>query len=74
MEWVLTDAFKVSLVRAVRTGLQAGFGVIVAAQSGWLDMSVMEGAVVAAGAAFFSALQNVLEEAPFKFMSNIPKG
>jgi len=74
MEWVLSDAFKVSLVRAVRTGLQAGLGVIVAAQSGWLDMSVMEGAVVAAGAAFFSALQNVLEEAPFKFMSNIPKG
>ena len=74
MEWVLSDAFKVSLVRAVRTGLQAGLGVIVAAQSGWLDMSVMEGAVVAAGAAFFSALQNVIEEAPFKFMSNFPKG
>ena len=74
MNWELTDAFKVSLIRAVRTGLQAGLGVILAAQSGWLDMSVVEGAVVAGGAAFFSAFQNVLEEAPFKFMSNMPKG
>tara|TARA_S200002703_G_scaffold8317_1_gene8402 strand:- start:398 stop:619 length:222 start_codon:yes stop_codon:yes gene_type:complete len=70
----MNDAFKVSLIRAVRTGLQAGLGVIIAAQSGWLEMSVLEGAVVAAGAAFFSALQNVMEEAPFKFMSNVPKG
>jgi len=30
--------------------------------------------LVAAGAAFFSALQNVVEESPFKFMSNFPKG
>tara|TARA_B100001939_G_scaffold127732_1_gene110639 strand:- start:160 stop:384 length:225 start_codon:yes stop_codon:yes gene_type:complete len=74
MKWEMNDAFKVSLIRAVRTGLQAGLGVIIAAQSGWLDMSVLEGAVVAAGAAFFSALQNVMEEAPFKFMSNVPKG
>ncbi len=74
MNWELTDAFKVSLIRAVRTGLQAGFGVIVAAQTGWLDMGILEGAVVAAGAAFFSALQNVIEESPFKFMSNFPKG
>ena len=74
MNWELTDTFKVSIVRAVRTGLQAGLGVVLAAQSGGLDMSVLAGAVVAAGAAFFSALQNVLEESPFKFMSNIPKG
>ena len=71
---VLSDAFKVSLIRAARTGLQAGIGVIVASQSGWLEMSILEGALIAAGAAFFSALQNALEEAPFKFMSNVPKG
>ena len=35
---------------------------------------VMTGALVAAGAAFFSALQNAIEEAPFDFMSNVPKG
>ena len=74
MNWELTDAFKVSLIRALRTGVQAGVGVIVAAQSGWLEMSILEGALVAAGAAFFSALQNVVEESPFKFMSNFPKG
>ena len=51
MNWELTDAFKVSLIRALRTGMQAGVGVIVAAQSGWLEMSVLEGALVAAGAA-----------------------
>ena len=71
---VISDAFKVSLIRAVRTGLQAGIGVIVASQSGWLEMSILEGALIAAGAAFFSALQNAMEEAPFKFMSNVPKG
>ena len=71
---VLSDAFKVSLIRAARTGLQAGIGVIVASQSGWLGMSILEGALIAAGAAFFSALQNAMEEAPFKFMSNVPKG
>jgi hypothetical protein len=53
---------------------QAGIGVIVASQSGWLEMSILEGALIAAGAAFFSALQNAMEEAPFKFMSNVPKG
>ena len=71
---VLSDAFKVSLIRAARTGLQAGIGVIVASQSGGLEMSILEGALIAAGAAFFSALQNAMEEAPFKFMSNVPKG
>ena len=71
---VLSDAFKVSLIRAARTGLQAGIGVIVASHSGWLEMSILEGALIAAGAAFFSALQNAMEEAPFKFMSNVPKG
>ena len=71
---VLSDAFKVSLIRAARTGLQAGIGVIVASQAGWLEMSVLQGALVAAGAAFFSALQNAIEEAPFSFMSNVPKG
>ena len=71
---VLSDAFKVSLIRAARTGLQAGSGVIVASQSGGLEMSILEGALIAAGAAFFSALQNAMEEAPFKFMSNVPKG
>ena len=71
---VLSDAFKVSLIRAARTGLQAGIGVIVASQSGWLEMSILEGALIAAGAASFSALQNAMEEAPFKFMSNVPKG
>tara|TARA_B100001939_G_scaffold210832_1_gene181396 strand:- start:328 stop:546 length:219 start_codon:yes stop_codon:yes gene_type:complete len=70
----LSDAFKVSLIRAARTGLQAGLGVLVATQTGWMEMSTIEGALIAAGAAFFSALQNAMEEAPFKFMSNVPKG
>ena len=52
---VISDAFKISLIRAARTGLQAGIGVIVASQAGWLEMSVLQGALVAAGAAFFSA-------------------
>ena len=52
---VLSDAFKVSLIRAARTGLQAGIGVIVASQSGWIEMSILEGALIAAGAAFYSA-------------------
>ena len=61
MKWEMNDAFKVSLIRAVRTGLQAGLGVIIAAQSGWLDMSVLEGAVVAAGAAFSERIINFVK-------------
>ena len=43
---VISDAFKISLIRAARTGLQAGIGVIVATQTGWLEMSVLQGALL----------------------------
>lgn len=70
----MSDAWKVALIRAGRTALQAGLGVFVTAQAGWLDVSIVEAAIVAAGAAFFSSLQNLIEESPIDFMSNFPKG
>jgi hypothetical protein len=49
------------LNRALRTGLQAALGVVLAAQVGVLDAGVLKAAGVAALAAAVSALQNSLE-------------
>lgn len=46
------------ITRAAKTALQAGLAVIVAAGTGYIDINVWKVASIAAGAAFFSALQN----------------
>jgi hypothetical protein len=38
------------------------------------ETDVIMSAAVAGGAAVVSLIQNALEDAPFPFMSNIPKG
>lgn len=51
------------LIRASKTALQAGLSVVVAAGTGYIDIQVWKVAGIAAGAAFFSALQNALTNA-----------
>lgn len=46
------------LIRAAKTALQSGLAVVVAAGTGYVDINVWKVAGIAAGAAFFSALQN----------------
>jgi len=48
------------VIRAAKTALQAGLSVVVAAGTGYVDIAVWKVAGIAAGAAFFSALQNGL--------------
>jgi hypothetical protein len=51
------------IIRATKTALQAGLAVVVAAGTGYIDINVWKVAGIAAGAAFFSALQNALTNA-----------
>lgn len=51
------------IIRAAKTALQAGLSVVVAAGTGYIDIQVWKVAGIAAGAAFFSALQNALTTA-----------
>jgi hypothetical protein len=48
------------IIRAAKTALQSGLAVVVAAGTGYVDIAVWKVAGIAAGAAFFSALQNGL--------------
>jgi hypothetical protein len=56
----MNPIYRDILVRAVKTAIQAGLSVIVAAGTGYVDIQVWKVAGIAAGAAFFSALQNAL--------------
>ena len=47
---------------------------LIAYQTGLVESDVIMSAAVAGGAAVVSLIQNALEDAPFPFMSNIPKG
>ena len=61
-------------IRAVRTGVQVFAGVLMANQAGMFEADVIMGALVAGASAVVSVIQNALEDAPFAFMSKIPKG
>lgn len=61
-------------IRAIRTAVQVFAGVLMANQAGMFEADVLMAASVAAASALVSAIQNALEDAPFPFMSKIPKG
>ena len=61
-------------IRAVRTGVQVFAGVLMANQAGMFEADVIMAAAIAGASAAVSAIQNALEDAPFPFMSKIPKG
>jgi hypothetical protein len=47
---------------------------MVANQAGMFEADVLMAALVAAASAIVAVAQNALEDAPFDFMSKIPKG
>lgn len=65
---------KNAAIRAGRTFVQAFIAVMMANQAGMFEADVLMAASVAAASALVSAIQNALEDAPFPFMSKIPKG
>ena len=68
------EYWKAAGIRALRTFVQTALGVLIANQTGMFETDVILSAAVAGGAAVVSLIQNALEDAPFPFMSNIPKG
>lgn len=55
---------KVYLIRAVKTGVQAGLAVLIAAGTGYLDVATLKAAGIAAGAAVISFAYNALIAQP----------
>ena len=70
----MPDYWRTSLIRAARTAEQTYVAVMMANQAGMFEADVLMAASVAAASALVSAIQNALEDAPFPFMSKIPKG
>ena len=70
----MADYWRTSLIRGGRTAIQAFVAVMVANQAGMFEADVLMAGLVAAASALVSVVQNALEDAPFPFMSNIPKG
>ena len=61
-------------IRAGRTFVQAFVAVMIANQANIFEADVIMAALVAGASAVVSVIQNALEDAPFAFMSKIPKG
>lgn len=70
----MPDYIRTSMIRAFRTVAQAFVAVLVANQAGMFEADVLLAGLVAGAAALVSVVQNALEDAPFPFMSKIPKG
>ena len=70
----MPDYWRTAVIRAGRTFVQSFVAVIVANQAGMFEADVIMAAAIAGASAAVSAVQNALEDAPFPFMSKIPKG
>ncbi len=70
----MPDYWRTALIRAGRTFAQSFIAVIMANQAGMFEADVVMAATIAGASAAVSAIQNALEDAPFPFMSKIPKG
>ena len=68
------EYWKAALVRGVRSGVQTFLAVMMANQAGMFETDVLMAGAMAGATALVSVIQNAMEDAPFKFMSNIPKG
>jgi hypothetical protein len=68
------EYWKAALVRGARTFVQSFLAVLMANQAGMFELDVLMAGAMAGGTAMVSILQNAMEDAPFKFMSKIPKG
>ena len=70
----MPDYWRTALIRAGRTFAQTFVAVLMANQAGMFEADVIMAALVAGASAVVSVIQNALEDAPFAFMSKIPKG
>ena len=70
----IRDSIKNAGIRAGRTFVQAFVAVMIANQANLFESDVIMAALVAGASAVVSVLQHALEDAPFAFMSKIPKG
>jgi len=70
----LPDYWRTALIRAVRTFAQTFIAVLMANQAGMFEADTVMAATIAGASAAVSAIQTALEDAPFPFMSKIPKG
>lgn len=68
------EYWKAALIRGVRSGVQTFLAVMMANQAGMFETDVLMAGAMAGATALVSVIQNAMEDAPFKFMSNIPKG
>ena len=66
--------WKNAAIRGGRTAVQAFVAVMVANQAGMFEADVIMAALIAAASEIVAVAQNALEDAPFDFMSKIPKG
>lgn len=67
-------AAKSAIIKGARTGVQAAIAVFTANATTGLDLEVAMAAGLVFITAIVTAVQNFLEDAPFAFMSKIPKG
>jgi len=70
----MPDYWRTALIRAARTFAQTFLAVVMANQAGMFEADTVMAATIAGASAAISAVQNALEDAPFPFMSKIPKG
>ncbi len=70
----LKEYWKDAGIRALRTFGQTFVAVLMANQAGMFEADVLKAGLMAGAKAIVSFIQNSLEDAPFPFMSNIPKG
>ena len=66
--------WKTALIRGVRTAVQSFIAILMANQAGMFEADVLMAAGMAGATAFVAVIQIAMEDAPFPFMSNIPKG
>lgn len=70
----MPDYMRTALIRAGRTFAQTFVAVLVANQAGMFEADVLMAGLIAGASALVAVIQNALEDAPFDFMSKIPKG
>ena len=70
----MPDYWRTSLIRAARTAAQTFVAVMMANQAGMFEADVLMAGLIAGASALVAVVQNALEDAPFDFMSKIPKG
>ena len=70
----MPDYWRTALIRAGRTFAQTFVAVLMANQAGMFEADVLMAGLIAGASALVAVVQNALEDAPFDFMSKIPKG